>query len=127
MANLDLSSIWNTVLTATKTADNGSLSQNALTDIAQQAIKSFSGTTAKSKSSETNYAMIATELLSLYTKYKSSSDSTEKQAALNVKSISDIVNALGGDKASAISAAASILGGGKSDLLGTIGSLFGKK
>lgn len=128
MANLDLSSIWNTVLTATKTADNGSLSQNALTDIAQQAIKTFSGTTAKSKSSEINYTMIATELLSLYTKYKSSSNSTEKQAALNVKSISDIVKALGGDKASAISAAASILGGGKSgNILGTIGSLFGKK
>ncbi len=127
MANLDLSSIWNTVLTATKTADNGSLSQNALTDIAQKAIQSFSGSTAKSKSSETNYAMIATELLSLYTKYKSSSDSTEKQAALNVKSISDIVKALGGDKASAISAAASILGGKSGNILGTIGGLFGKK
>lgn len=128
MANLDLSSIWDTVLTATKSADNGSLSQNALTDIAQKAIQSFSGAESKSKSSSTNYAKIAKELLSLYTKYKSSSDSTEKQAALNVKSISDIVKALGGDKASAISAAASILGGGNSgSLLGKLGGLFGKK
>lgn len=129
MAKLDLSSIWETVLTATKSADNGSLSQNALSDIAQKAIQSFAGASADSKkSSSTNYSKIAKELLSLYTKYKSSSDSTEKQAALNIKSISDIVSALGGDKASAISAVSSILGGGKSGgLLGKLGGLFGKK
>lgn len=129
MAKLDLSSIWETVLTATKSADNGSLSQNALSDIAQKAIQSFAGASADSKkSSSTNYSKIAKELLSLYTKYKSSSDSTEKQAALNIKSISDIVSALGGDKASVISAAASVLGGGNAGgILGKLGSLFGKK
>lgn len=128
MAKLDLSSIWNTVLTATKSSDNGSLSQNALSDIAQNVIQGFTSTSSKSKSSSINYAKIAKELLSLYTKYKSSSDSTEKQAALNVKSISDIVKAIGGDKASAISAAASMLGGGNAGgILGKLGSLFGKK
>ncbi len=128
MGKLDLSSIWNTVLTATKSSDNGSLSQNALSDIAQNVIQGFTSTSSKSKSSSINYAKIAKELLSLYTKYKSSSDSTEKQAALNVKSISDIVKAIGGDKASAISAAASMLGGGNAGgILGKLGSLFGKK
>ncbi len=130
MANLDLSSIWDTVLTATKSSDNGSLSQNALSDIAQKVITNISSTstTAKGKASSTNYASIAKELLTLYNKFKSSSDSTEKQAALNVKSISDIVKAFGGDKASAISAAASVLGGGNAGgILGKLGSLFGKK
>ncbi len=127
MAKLDLSSIWDTVLTATKSADNGSLSQNALSDIAQKAVQSFAGADSKSKSSGPNYANIAKQLLSLYSKYKSSSDATEKQAALNVKSISDIVSALGGDKAGAISAVSSILGGKSGGLLGKLGGLFGKK
>lgn len=128
MAKLDLTSIWNTVLTATKTSDNGSLSQNALSDIAQNVIQNISSTNSKGKSTSINYSNIAKQLLSLYNKYKSSADSTEKQAALNVKSISDIVKAIGGDKASAVSAILSIFGGGKSgNILGNLGSLFGKK
>jgi hypothetical protein len=49
--------------------------------------------------------------MSLYEKFKGSSDKTEVQAANNVKQISDVIGALGGDKSSMTSAAISVLTG----------------
>ncbi len=146
MANLDLSTIWNTVKTATSAANGGALSQNSLTDIAKSVITSaISGSSSKSSSSNgsIDYIGIAKQLLSLYNQFKGSSNSTEKAAASNVKSVSDIIAAMGGDKDSIISAGASVLGnilggnssssdkGGSSDLGsaigGVLGGIFGKK
>lgn len=143
MANIDLSTIWNTVKTATAAAGSSTLSQSSLTDIAKSVVTSaISGMGSKSgsnNSSSIDYVSIAKQLLTLYNQYKGSSDNTEKTAATNVKSISDIIGAMGGDKSSIISAGASILGsvlGGKSDsssnkkdeggLGSVLGSIFGK-
>ena len=144
MANLDLTTIWNTVKTATSAANGGSLSQSSLTDIAKSVITSaISGASSKSSSSNgsIDYIGIAKQLLSLYNQFKGSSNSTEKAAATNVKSVSDIIAAMGGDKDSIISAGASvlgnILGGNSSDksngsdlgstIGGVLGGIFGKK
>lgn len=145
MANLDLNSIWETVKTATSSANGGNLTQSALTNIATSIVTSALGSKASSSSaskSGTDYVAIAKQLYSLYEKYKGSADSVTTAAATNVKSISDIIGAMGGDKSSVASAAASVLGsvlGGKSDsksdsssALGSIagsvlGGLFGKK
>lgn len=144
MANLDLNSIWETVKTATSSANGGNLTQSALTNIATSIVTSALGSKASSSSSKsgTDYVAIAKQLYSLYEKYKGSADSVTTAAATNVKSISDIIGAMGGDKSSMASAAASVLGsvlGGKSDsksdsssALGSIagsvlGGLFGKK
>lgn len=113
MANLDLTTIWNTVKTATSAANGGALSQSSLTDIAKSVITSaISGASSKSSSSNgsIDYIGIAKQLLSLYNQFKGSSNSTEKAAATNVKSVSDIIAAMGGDKDSIISAGASVLG-----------------
>lgn len=144
MANLDLNSIWETVKTATSSANGGNLTQSALTNIATSIVTSALGSKASSSASKsgTDYVAIAKQLYSLYEKYKGSADSVTTAAATNVKSISDIIGAMGGDKSSMASAAASVLGsvlGGKSDsksdsssALGSIagsvlGGLFGKK
>ena len=133
MANLDLSSIWSAVLSSTSSSSNGSLSQSVLTSLAQKVLSGAGG----SSSGGLNYASIATQLLTLYTKYKSSSNSTEAAAANNVKSISDIISAMGGDKKSAINAGLNALnnlasGDSKKSQavktgLNVLGGLFGKK
>ena len=138
MANLDLSSIWSTVLSSTSSSANGSLSQSVLTSLAQNIL---SGLGNSSSSNGLNYASIATQLLTLYTKYKSSSNTTEVAAANNVKSISDIIGAMGGDKSSMVSAGLNALNNlagnatsGDSKAanvaktgLNILGGLFGKK
>lgn len=109
MANLDLNSIWETVKTATSAANGGALSQSSLTNIATNIVTSALGSKSSSTSG-TDYIAMAKQLYSLYEKFKGSSDSVTKTAATNVKSISDIIGAMGGDKGSMISAGASILG-----------------
>lgn len=110
MANLDLNSIWETVKTATSAANGGALSQSSLTNIATNIVTSALGSKSSSSTSGTDYIAMAKQLYSLYEKFKGSSDSVTKTAATNVKSISDIIGAMGGDKGSMISAGASILG-----------------
>lgn len=146
MANLDLTTIWNTVKAATSSANGGALSQSSLTDIAKSVIAgAISGTSSKSGSTSgsIDYIGIAKQLLSLYNQFKGSSNSTEVAAATNVKSVSDIIAAMGGDKESIISAGASVLGnilGGSgnstdkssgsdlgSTIGGVLGGIFGKK
>ncbi len=146
MANLDLTTIWNTVKAATSSANGGALSQSSLTDIAKSVIAgAISGSSSKSGSTSgsIDYIGIAKQLLSLYNQFKGSSNSTEVAAATNVKSVSDIIAAMGGDKESIISAGASVLGnilggsGNSSDkssgsdlgstIGGVLGGIFGKK
>lgn len=144
MANLDLTTIWNTVKTATSAANGGSLSQSSLTDIAKSVITSAISSLIQVvifQFGSIDYIGIAKQLLSLYNQFKGSSNSTEKAAATNVKSVSDIIAAMGGDKDSIISAGASvlgnILGGNSSDksngsdlgstIGGVLGGIFGKK
>lgn len=92
-----------------------------------------------SSSSKIDFIGIAKQLLSLYDKFKGSSDSADKATAINVKGISDIIGDMGGDKGGIISAGAGILGkalGGDSQkkeggdlgstLGGALGGLFGK-
>ncbi len=129
MSNLDLSSVWSTVKAATEAAKGGSLNQSSLTDIAKDIIAgAVSRAPSKSSGAGIDYVGIAKQLITLYEKFKGSSDGTEKAAAINVKGISDIIGAMGGDKGSILSAGASILGkalgGGKSD--GGAGSAIGK-
>lgn len=143
MANLDLNSIWETVKTATQGAKGGSLSESSLTSIAKDIIAGVAqGAQSKahsSSSSNIDFIGIAKQLLSLYEKFKGSADRADKATAINVKGISDIIGAMGGDKGSIISAGASILGkalGGDSQkkdgsdlgstLGGVLGGLFGK-
>jgi len=118
MEGLDLSSIWNVVMNSTQSSSNsnGSLSNSTLTEIAKSVINGMSSSstsTTKSKSSTSSgldYLAIAQQLLTLYNQYKGSSNKTEVAAANNVKQISDIVGAMGGDKSSMISAGLNILG-----------------
>lgn len=142
MANLDLNSIWETVKSATQGAKGGSLSESSLTSIAKDIIAGVAqGAQSKAHASSSNidFIGIAKQLLSLYEKFKGSSDSADKATAINVKGISDIIGAMGGDKGSIISAGASVLGkvlGGDSQkkdggdlgstLGGVLGGLFGK-
>ncbi|MGN0028654.1 MAG: hypothetical protein ACI35Q_02860 [Marinilabiliaceae bacterium] len=145
MANLDLNSIWETVKSATQGAKGGSLSESSLTSIAKDIIAGVAeGAQSKthaasSTSGGVDFIGIAKQLLSLYEKFKGSSDSGDKATAINIKGISDIVGAMGGDKGSIISTGASILGkalGGDSQkkeggdlgsaLGGVLGGLFGK-
>lgn len=142
MANLDLNSIWETVKSATRGANGGALSESSLTSIAKDIVAGVTqGAQAKTHASAASVDLIgiAKQLLSLYEKFKGSSDSGDKAAAINVKGISDIIGAMGGDKGSIISAGASILGkalggdqqkkdGGDlgSALGGVLGGLFGK-
>lgn len=136
MANLDLNSIWETVKTATSAAGGSALSQSSLTNIATSIVTSaLQGKSSSSSTSGTDYVAMAKQLYSLYEKFKGSSDSVTKTAATNVKSISDIIGAMGGDKASMISAGASILGNvlgsgnsssKKDDSSSDLGSTLGK-
>lgn len=142
MANLDLNSIWETVKSATQGAKGGSLSESSLTSIAKDIIAGVAeGAQSKAHSSSggVDFIGIAKQLLSLYEKFKGSSDKADKATAINVKGISDIIGAMGGDKGSIISAGASILGkalgGGSqkkdggdlgSTLGGVLGGIFGK-
>lgn len=139
MANtgIDLEGVWKNVMNLTQKSSSGSLGQDALKNLAESVI---SGAKAK-LGDKLDLAAIATQLMSLYTKYKASANSTEKTAANNVKGLSDIIGALGGDKGSLASAGASILGniiGGKTGdsdkaqaaakgIGSVLGKLFGKK
>lgn len=139
--NIDLSSIWSTVLSATKssTSSDKSLGTTALTSIANSILGNIKTNTAAKSGSNSgiDYIAIATQLLTLYNQYKQSTNSDEKAAATNVKGISSIIGAMGGDKGSIASAATSILGkladnkkdGGNNDgggLGSLIGGIFGK-
>ena len=137
MANLDLASVWSTVKATTAAAQGGVLNQSSLVDIAKDIVAgALSGAkSGAAQGSGIDYIGIAKQLISLYEKFKGSSDTTEKATAINVKSISDIIGAMGGDKDSIISAGASAIGkalgggqGGDSDsLVGKVlGGLFGK-
>lgn len=139
--NIDLSSIWSTVLAATKssTSSDKSLGTTALTSIANSILGNIKTNTAAKSGSNSgiDYIAIATQLLTLYNQYKQSTNSDEKAAATNVKGLSSIIGAMGGDKGSIASAATSILGkladskkdGDNNDgggLGSLIGGLFGK-
>lgn len=139
--NIDLSTIWSTVLSATKssTSSDKSLGTTALTSIANTILDNIKTNTAAKSDTKSgiDYIGIATQLLTLYNQYKQSKSSDEKAAASNVKDLSSIIGAMGGDKGSIASAATTILGklaeskknGEKSDgdgLGGLFGSLFGK-
>ena len=138
MANLDLNTIWETVKKATQSANGGTLSESSLTDIAKDIIAGVAqGAQSKAADGGVDLIGIARQLLSLYEKFKGSSNGDDKAAAINVKGISDIIGAMGGDKGSLISAGTSILGkvlgGDKKDdgdlgsaLGGVLGGLFGK-
>lgn len=139
--NIDLSSIWSTILSATKSSNSSdkSLGTTDFTSIANSILGNIKANTAAKSGSNSgiDYIAIATQLLTLYNQYKQSSNSDEKAAASNVKGLSSIIGAMGGDKGSIVSAATSILGkltennkdddkdkkGGLSDLAGLF---FGK-
>ena len=112
--NIDLSSIWKTVVSATQssTSSDKSLSSSTLTSLANSIISNIQAKTASKTSSTGNidFIGIATQLMSLYNQYKSSKNTDEKAAATNVKGISDIIGAMGGDKSSIINTASSVLG-----------------
>lgn len=120
MEGLDLSSIWKLVMSNTQSSSNsnGSLSNSALTDIATSIVKNMTSSSqsstktssSSSSSSSIDYLAIAQQLMSLYNQYKGSDNKTEAAAASNVKQISDIVGAMGGDKSSMLSAGLNILG-----------------
>lgn len=121
MEGLDLSTVWKLVMNNTQSSSNsnGSLSNSALTDIAKNIVTnmvaskagaSANASASKSNSSSIDYIAIAQQLMSLYNQYKGSSNKTEVAAASNVKQISDIVGAMGGDKGSMISAGLNMLG-----------------
>ncbi len=116
MEGLDLTSIWNSVMNSTKSSSSsdGSLSNSALSSIAKSIVANMASSnkaaTTSKASSSLDYLAIAKQLMTLYNQYKGSSNSTEAAAASNVKQISDIVGAMGGDKGSLISAGMSILG-----------------
>lgn len=133
MANLDLNSIWETVKTATQSANGGSLSQSSLTNIAKDIIAGVAGGSKTASADKgVDLISIAGQLISLYEKFKGSSNGNEKQAAFNVKSISDIIGAMGGDKGSMVSAGADIIGkvlagdSKKADSASDLGSTLGK-
>lgn len=140
MANtgIDLEGVWKSVMNLTQKSSSGSVGQDALKSLAESVISG-----AKAKMGEKfDLAGIATQLMGLYSKYKASANATEKSAANNVKGLSDLIGALGGDKASMASAGASALGkiianktGGDSakgeaiakGVGSMLGKLFGKK
>ena len=87
MANLDLASVWSTVKAATTAAQGGALNQSSLVDIAKDIVAgALSGAkSGAAQGSGIDYIGIAKQLISLYEKFKGSSDTTEKATAINVK------------------------------------------
>lgn len=112
MANLDLSTIWNTIMTFTK--QSGVADKGGLGELAKNIIGSISNSPLVPKKADgsLDFAAIAQQIMTLWQKYGNSANVDEKNAAANAKNISDLVSAMSGNASAdtVINAAKGLLG-----------------
>ena len=138
--NIDLSSVWGSIIDATKSQQQeqnnlqgasafagsgtsssassgivGSIVKSVLTNALNSSSSGSNGGGSNGASS-LNLLAIASQLMSLYNKFKGSSNATEAAAANNAKAASDVIGSLG----QVLAGQASGNAGGLGDVLGSI-------